>query len=111
MSAEDWQNGYIKSVQIFLNGDLGYVDRRGEPVRDDDFLLLFNAHGEDVFFQLALQEQERPWQIVINTSTRIENGEEGKKQSETLQVKVEGRSVIVLTRPCSPCGRAGPLGI
>ncbi len=111
MSAEDWNQGYIKSVQIFLNGDLGYVDRRGEPVRDDDFLLLFNAHYENVFFQLALSDPKRLWQILINTSTRIENGEEGEKQSDGRQVKAEGRSVLVLTRPCNPCGRTSPLGI
>ena len=99
MSADDWKDGDIKSLQVFLNGDLGYVDRRGEPVRDDDFLVLVNAHHEDVFFQLALFEKERPWQIMLNTSTRIEDGEEGQEQSESIKVKAEGRSMVVLTRP------------
>ncbi len=111
MPGDDWNQGYIKALQIFLNGDLGYVDRRGEPVRDDDFLILVNADQEDMFFQLALSEKERPWQIVLNTSKRIENGAEGQKQSDGLRVKTEGRSVVVLTRPCNPCGRTGPLGI
>jgi len=99
MSADDWKQGYIKSLQVFLNGDLGYPDRRGEPVCDDDFLVLFNASHEDVFFQLVLSDKERPWEIVLNTSTRIEDGEPGEKQSATASVKAEGRSVIVLTRP------------
>jgi pullulanase/glycogen debranching enzyme len=108
MSTDDWKQGYIKVLQIFLNGDLGYVDRRGEPVQDDDFLLLVNAHHEDALFHLALAKKERPWQIVLNTSTRIEDGEPGEKQSDGLQVKAEGRSVIVLTRPCHACGRTEP---
>ena len=99
MSEEDWKQGYIKTLQVFLNGDLGYVDKRGEPVQDDDFLVLVNAAQEDMFFQLALSEKERPWEIVLNTSTRIEDGEAGEKQSDGLKVKAEGRSVIVLTRP------------
>ena len=99
MSEDDWKQGYIKTLQVFLNGDLGYVDKRGEPVRDDDFLVLVNAAQEDMFFQLALSEKERPWEIVLNTSTRIEDGEAGEKQSDGLKVKAEGRSVIVLTRP------------
>ncbi|OHB67517.1 MAG: glycogen debranching enzyme GlgX [Planctomycetes bacterium RBG_13_62_9] len=111
MSAEDWQQGYIKMVQIFLNGDLGYVDKRGERVQDDDFLILFNAHDEDVFFHMALTDQERPWQIVLNTSTRIEDGEEGEKQAEGMEIKAEGRSVIVLTRLGAHVERTGPPGI
>ncbi len=99
MSADDWKQGYIKSLQVFLNGDLGYMDRRGEPVCDDDFLVLFNANHEDVFFQLALSEKERPWQIVLNTSTRIEDGKPGEGNLGATSVKAEGRSVIVLTRP------------
>jgi isoamylase len=110
MSADDWQKGFIKSLQIFLNGDLGYVDKRGEPVRDDDFLLLFNAHCEDMFFQPALHQEQNPWHIVLNTSTRIEDGAAGEKPPDSLQIKAEGRSVIVLTRACSTC-RPGPLGI
>jgi hypothetical protein len=52
-----------------------------------------------MFFQLALSEPERPWQIVLNTSARIKSGQEGDKPSDSLRVKAEGRSVIVLTRP------------
>jgi isoamylase len=99
MPEEDWKQGYIKSLQIFLNGELGYVDRRGEPVRDDDFLVLVNAAEEDRFFQLALFEEQRPWEIVLNTSTRTEEGEEGREPPAATKIKAEGRSVIVLTRP------------
>jgi len=99
MSESDWKEGYIKSLQVFLNGDLGYVDKRGEPVLDDDFLVLFNADCEDIFFRPALFEKERPWEILLNTSTRIEDGAEGQKPAEGMEVKAEGRSVVVLTRP------------
>jgi isoamylase len=99
MSAEDWQQGCIKALQVFLNGDLGYVGRRGEPVKDDDFLVLFNAGTEDVFFRPFLTDEARPWQIVLNTSTRIEDGEAGEKQTHGMEVKAEGRSVIVMSRP------------
>jgi isoamylase len=106
--AEDWDQGYIKSLQIFLNGDLGYVDKRGEPVRDDDFLVLVNAAEETVFFQLTLSEEDRPWQMVLNTSLRREEGQAGIEQSDRPGVNAEGRSVIVLTRPCHSCGRTEP---
>jgi isoamylase len=99
MSDTDWEQGYIKMLQVFLNGELGYVDRRGEPVRDDDFLILFNASIDDVFFQPALFESDRPWEIVLGTSTRIEDSEPGEKPAKGRQVRAEGRSVVVLVRP------------
>jgi glycogen operon protein len=95
----DWKEGYFKSLQVWLGGELRYVDRRGEPIIDDDFLILFNAHWDDIFFKPALPEMERPWQIVINTSTRLEDGEPGDVQPAEADVKVEGRSMVVLTRP------------
>ncbi len=95
----DWKEGFYKSLQVFLGGELGYVDKRGEPVLDDDFLILFNAHWEDIFFKLALAEEQRPWEIVLNTSTRIEDGEPGTVEPIGVDVKVEGRSMVVLSRP------------
>ncbi len=95
----DWKEGSYKSLQVFLGGELGYVDRRGEPVRDDDFLILFNAHWEDIFFKAALTEKDRPWQLVLNTSTRLEDGEAGDIEPVEVDVKVEGRSMVVLNRP------------
>jgi isoamylase len=102
MSPDDWQHDHIKSLQVFLNGELGYVDKRGEPVRDDDFLILFNAHDEDVSFRLPLAEEERPWEFVLNTSTQTENGEEGEEQPGSAAIQAQGRSVIVLSRSCKP---------
>ncbi len=99
MDEDDWQEGSIKSLQVFLHGEMGYVDRRGEPVLDDDFLILFNAHWEDIFFTLVHAEEQRPWQIVFNTSTRLENGKPGDVESAEAEVKVEGRSMVVLSRP------------
>ncbi len=95
----DWKEGLYKSLQVFLGGELGYVDKRGEPVLDDDFLILFNAHWEDIFFKPALVEEQRPWQIVFNTSTRLEDGDGGDIEPAEANVKVEGRSMVVLSRP------------
>jgi isoamylase len=99
MPEDDWQEGHIKSLQIFLNGELGYVDKRGEPVRDDDFLILVNAAQDQMLFQPALSEEQRPWQIVLSTSARPEDGPPGENPAGTSPVKAQGRSVIVLTRP------------
>ena len=98
MSEEDWNQGHIKALQVFLNGDLGYEDKRGEPVQDNDFLVLVNAAQEEVVFRLAFCAKRRPWEIVLNTSACLAGTEEGKKPADATKVKAEGRSVTVLTR-------------
>ena len=53
MTDADWQTGYAKSMGVFLNGDaITEPDPRGQPVRDDSFLLLFSADGQPARFTL-----------------------------------------------------------
>ena len=47
MSEQDWSNGGLKSVMVFLNGcAIAGTDAKGERIVDDSFLLLFNAHDQ-----------------------------------------------------------------
>jgi isoamylase len=49
MTDEDWAAGYAKSLAVVLNGHaLEWPGPRGEPVADDSFLIVFNAHHEDL---------------------------------------------------------------
>ena len=57
MSASDWHTGYAKSLVVFLNGDaITEPGPRGEQIADDSFLLLINAHHEDMTFTLPGRE-------------------------------------------------------
>ena len=53
MSDEDWNAGYARTIAIFLNGQ-GIPDRDelGERIVDDSFLLLVNAHHQQMTFTL-----------------------------------------------------------
>jgi isoamylase len=68
MTDEDWGSGFGRSIAVFLNGN-GIPDRdtRGERVVDESFLLCFNAHHEDIEFQLPTSEYRAAWQAVIDT--------------------------------------------
>jgi glycogen operon protein len=47
MSEGDWSNGYARSIMVFLNGQaIPEPDRRGQPIRGDNILLIFNGHYE-----------------------------------------------------------------
>jgi glycogen operon protein len=67
MTDEDWNSAYVRCLGMLLSGDTMDVrDPRGEPIRDDTFLVLFNAHHEPVTFVLAGQE-DVSWELLLDT--------------------------------------------
>jgi glycogen operon protein len=55
---------------VFLNGDgIADLDRRGEQVRDDSFLLCFNAHDGDISMRLPNGDYGSEWSVVVDTFT------------------------------------------
>ncbi|MBP8881484.1 MAG: glycogen debranching protein GlgX [Dermatophilaceae bacterium] len=70
MDEASWATGFAKSVMVFLNGAaIPETDTRGNPIVDDSFLLLFNAHYEDIDFVLPEQIYGLQWTSVIDTAT------------------------------------------
>ena len=60
MSEEDWRAGFAKSLGVFLNGDgIATPNERGEPVRDESFYVMFNAHHEPLAFKLPEEKWGR----------------------------------------------------
>ena len=69
MSEQDWAEWFAKSFAVFLNGDaLGQRNDEGRRVRDDSFLLLFNAHTDVVTFTVAAASWGKRWSPVIDTA-------------------------------------------
>jgi isoamylase len=62
MTQRDWQQPFAHVLGVFLNGQ-EIADRtpRGEPISDDSFLLLFNAHYEDTTFTLPARRFGATW--------------------------------------------------
>jgi glycogen operon protein len=98
MSDDDWQTGFAKSLMVFLNGDgLNELDDDGKRIRDASFLLLFNAHHEPLDFTLPAASFGDNWNVVVDTANEV--GERGGRLAAGSSVKVEGRSILVLSRP------------
>ncbi len=67
MEDEDWHDGQ-RALGMYLNGDgIEGRDRRGQPIRDDHFLLLFNG-GDAVSVTLPDAEYAASWQVVLDTT-------------------------------------------
>ena len=92
MTDEDWDDSHARSLGLFINGEsMADVDNRGQPVVDDSFLLLLNAHHELITWTLPGQ-WARPWEVVLST---VGGGMEGTTPGKRLDVPA--RSVIVLS--------------
>jgi isoamylase len=70
MTDSDWHTGYARSLTVFLNGDaITEPGPRGEAVRDESFLLLFNANREPVTFTVPDGRFGPGWDVLISTAT------------------------------------------
>jgi isoamylase len=101
MTDNDWQTGYARSLTVFLNGDaITEPGPRGDTVRDDSFLLLFNANREPVTFTVPGVRFGPGWEILISTATTV--GAAARDASGTIPVgpgqsiELAGRSIMVM---------------
>ena len=69
MTDRDWSDGHARTLAIYLNGR-GIPDRNqlGEQIVDDSFLLLINAHHQQVTFTLPDESYGRTWAVVVDTA-------------------------------------------
>ncbi len=68
MTDEGWAADFAKVVGLVLNGDaLNLTTYTGEPVRDNTFLLYFNAHHENVKVKLPSRRKVR-WRQILDTT-------------------------------------------
>jgi isoamylase len=97
MTAEDWNSGLAMSVVVFLNGDaITEPGPRGERVSDDSFLMLFNAHHEELDFALPERSYGEAWQAVLDTADPDVGDRTAHRAGE--KVRMPARSLLVLTR-------------
>jgi len=98
MTQRNWQRGETHTLGVFLNGaEIPTATQQGAPVIDDTFLILFNAHHEDVVFTLPAVAFGRRWAHELSTALPdLDPGSEVHPARGL--VAVEARSLVVLRR-------------
>jgi glycogen operon protein len=87
MTEADWKLPFARCLGMLLLGDrLAERDARGAPIRDDDLLVLVNAHHEPIAFRLP----SPGWQALIDTA-----GEPAPAEETYL---LKDRSAVLLAR-------------
>ena len=95
MPEENWNHDYAKSLAVFLNGKgIRHVNKKGEPIYDDSFYMIFNAHYEPVEYRLPPKKYGTEWHKVIDTSADCVT-EDGPLFEPDALVTVDSRSIIV----------------
>ena len=118
MAGRDWGTPYARAMMVFLNGDaITEPGPRGEPVRDDTFLILLSANAEPVTFTLPGPKFGRCWSVALDSAAgrAAEGSENGHRPGG--QIVLAGYAMMVLRRTdpapapeageCPwPCGRS-----
>jgi isoamylase len=102
MSDDDWRVGFAKSLGVFLNGQaIPTLNERGEPVTDDSFYVMFNAHHEPLEFTLPEARWGDGWTPLLNTAEdkdRLGEGEEAPPIAAGARLQVQPWSLVLLRR-------------
>ncbi|MDQ2868813.1 MAG: glycogen debranching protein GlgX [Verrucomicrobiota bacterium] len=96
MTEEEWASPFARCLGMLLSGDTADVHNfHGEPIRDDAFLLLINAHYEPIPFLLPGQENLE-WELILDTATETGFLAEAKKYSSGEDVPLVDRAICLL---------------
>jgi len=100
MKEQNWDDGFGKSIVVFLNGDaIADRDARGMRVLDDSFLLAFNAHYEDIELTVPDEGYGDGWVVVVDSSTGVVDSKpKGERVPADGTVNLPARSLVVLQR-------------
>jgi glycogen operon protein len=102
MTPEEWAKDFARCLGVWLSGAaIGEVDARGAPIRDDTFLLLFNAHHDTIAFKLpafgdAKIGDPRTWRPQFDTAGEQPALEGAGPMAAGSEYALQGRSLVLL---------------
>jgi isoamylase len=94
MTDQAWDARAVRTLMVRLGGDsIDEVDRRGERIVDDTFLLLLNAHRHGITFTLPTDHEELRWERILDTGD-VHWGRSATPRGK--RYRLRGRSMAVL---------------
>jgi glycogen operon protein len=101
MQERDWNNGFSKSLAVYLNGKtLRATGPTGEMILDDNFYIIFNAYNEPLEYRIPTERYGSSWLLVLDTARNFmcDQGKDFLEHSKNI-VNVGSHSVLVLKQP------------
>jgi len=106
MTDEEWNSPFVRCLGMLLSGDTIDVQNfEGEPIRDNTFLLLINAHHEPLQFVLPGQQRVK-WDLELDTASP--DGFLAKPTGHVSgdELEIKGRATMLLKLATSSTARA-----
>ena len=96
MSDDEWTTAFARCLGLCLAGEaLQERDERGRAVMDDSFLLLFNAHDEQIAFTIPAYYPGGDWEVALDT--HFPGGaSDSRRFAAGAAYPLQGRSVALL---------------
>ena len=96
MTDEEWGSPFVRAIEVLLSGDtIDVFSFEGEPIRDETFLFLINAHFEPLAFVLP-GEEHLEWTLILDTAEEHGFLREQPKFASGDDVEVIGRGMKLL---------------
>ena len=96
MTETEWNQHFARCLGVYLAGAaIERSDKRGRPVTDNNFMLLFNAHHEEIPFVLPQFLTDKAWWTVLDTAADSVPFEQRRHEAGTLY-PLQGRSLALL---------------
>ena len=68
MSDQEWHQSFARCLGVFFAGNaIEEYDERGKLIRDENMILLLNAHHEDLSFILPPNPPLARWEVLVDT--------------------------------------------
>jgi isoamylase len=98
MSDAEWGQSFVRCLGMCLAGRaLEEQDERGQPITDDDLLVLINAHHEPIPFMMPSLDGSSGWQAIIDTQHDSGFAPDARLQPGEIY-PLQGRSVALLVQ-------------
>ncbi|HEY4212026.1 MAG TPA: glycogen debranching protein GlgX [Steroidobacteraceae bacterium] len=96
MNVEKWEEHFARCLGVYLAGAaIERSDRQGRQVLDSNFLLLFNAHHEEIAFHMPDFLSDKSWWTELDTARELGPFEQ-KRFSADAHYPLQGRSLVLL---------------
>ena len=96
MTETEWKQEFARCLGVYFAGTaIRRIDRRGQNVKDMNFLALFNAHHEPIAFALPPLTAGGAWSTVLDTAV-AQDPFAGKNYASGAAYALQGRSIALL---------------
>ncbi len=98
MTDEEWQQSFARCLGVFFSGAIEETDAKGQPVEDDNMLLLLNAHHEEIPFKIPAFPAKARWAVIVDTSFEEGKRNDGRYFYSGGEYPLQSRSMVLLAQ-------------